>query len=216
MELSLVQKIVVWALPLLFAITVHEVAHGWVASLCGDQTARLGGRLTLNPFKHIDLMGTIIVPLVFLTTTGFVFGWAKPVPVDPRNLRNPRRDMAFVAAGGPISNFLMAFAWAGVAKVGAYYVAAHNVWLGDPLFNMGVAGIAINMFLGVLNLLPFPPLDGSKVLYSLLPPRTAYSLQRLEPYGFLILLLLWFTHVLNFILAPAYFLIQGTMSLFGL
>lgn len=215
-ELSLVQKIVVWALPLLFAITLHEVAHGWVASLFGDQTARLSGRLTLNPIKHIDLMGTLIVPLLFLTTTGFVFGWAKPVPVDPRNLHHPRRDTAFVAAAGPISNFLMAFVWAGVAKIGAYYIGAHNLWLGTPIFNMGIAGIAINMFLGVLNLLPFPPLDGSKVLYSLLPPRAAYHMQQLEPYGFLILLFLWFTHLLNFILTPAFFLIQWTMNLFGL
>jgi Zn-dependent protease len=216
MELSLVQKIAIWALPLLFAITVHEVAHGWVASLLGDQTARLSGRLTLNPLKHLDLFGTVLVPLLCLMTTGFVFGWAKPVPVDSRNLPHPRRDLALVAAGGPLSNFLMAFAWAGVAKLGSYLVGVHNVWLGTPLFSMGLAGIAINMFLCVLNFLPFPPLDGSKILYSLLPPRAVWHLRHLESYGFLILLFLWVTHLLNFILAPAYFLIQWTMSLFGL
>ncbi len=216
LELTLVQKIVVWSLPLLFAITIHEVAHGWIASLCGDQTARLSGRLTLNPLKHIDLMGTIVVPILFLATTGFVFGWAKPVPVDPRNLRHPRRDTAFVAAGGPLSNLAMAFIWGGIAKLGAYFLALKNPWLGIPLFNMGLAGIAINLFLCVLNLLPFPPLDGSKVLYSLLPPRMAWRLQRLEPYGFLILLLLWFTGILSYILSPAFFLIQWVMTLFGL
>ncbi len=216
LELTLVQKIVIWSLPLLFAITIHEVAHGYIASLCGDPTARLSGRLSLNPIKHIDLMGTVIVPLLFLVTTGFVFGWAKPVPVDPRNLRHPRRDHAIVAAAGPLSNLLMAFAWGGIAKLGAYFLAAKNQWLGLPLYNMGLAGIAINIFLGVLNLLPFPPLDGSKVLYSLLPPRLAFRLQILEPYGFLLLLLLWFTGILSYILAPAYLLIQWVMGLLGL
>jgi len=215
MELSLVQKICIWALPLLFAVTGHEVAHGWVASKLGDQTARLSGRLTLNPLKHIDLMGTVIVPLLFLTMTGFVFGWARPVPVDPRNLRHPRRDTALVAAGGPISNFIMALLWGCVAKLGAYLMTAHNDWAGYFFMNVGIAGIAINCFLGVLNLIPFPPLDGSKVLYSVLPPRTAWYLQRLEPYGFLILLLLWFTGILSYILAPAYILIQWVTGLFG-
>ncbi len=216
LELSLIQKVVIWALPVLFAITLHEVAHGWVASLFGDQTARLSGRLTLNPLKHIDLFGTILVPLFCLMLTGFVFGWAKPVPVDARNLRHPRRDLAFVAAGGPISNFLMAFIWAGIAKLGAYLLMVHNTWVGVPLFNMGLAGIAINMFLCVLNLLPFPPLDGSKVLYSLLPPRISWRLHRLEFYGFLILLILFYFHILDYFLAPAFFLIQWVMGLFGL
>lgn len=216
LELSLVQKIVIWALPVLFAITVHEVAHGWVASKLGDQTARLSGRLTLNPMRHIDLLGTIIVPILCLALTGFVFGWAKPVPVDARNLHHPRRDMALVAVGGPVSNFLMVLFWVGIAKLGAYFLAIHNSWAGVPLFNMGLAGIAINMFLGVLNLLPFPPLDGSKVLYSLLPPRTAWNLQRYELYGFLLLLFLWYTGILDYILAPAFSLIRGVIRLFGL
>ncbi len=215
-ELSLVQKIVIWSLPLLFAITLHEVAHGWIASRLGDQTARLSGRLSFNPLKHIDLIGTLIVPLLFLTTTGVVFGWARPVPVDSRNLRHPRRDIVLVALGGPLSNFLMAFIWAGFAKLGAYFLLLHNSWLGLPLFNMGLAGIAVNIFLGILNLLPFPPLDGSKILLSLVPPRTAWQLQKIEPYGFFILLILWFTGILNYILAPAFFLIQGMMTLFGL
>jgi len=215
-ELSLAQKIIVWSLPLLFAITLHEVAHGWLASFCGDQTARRQGRLSLNPLKHIDLVGTLIVPLLCLTLTGFVFGWAKPVPVDPRNFRHPRRDMALVAVGGPLSNFLMALIWAGFAKLGTYFLVPQSQWLGIPLLNMGLAGIEINLFLCVLNLLPFPPLDGSKLLYSLLPPRMVYRLRPIEPYGFIILMFLWVTGVLSYILAPAFMLIRGVMALFGL
>ena len=165
MELTLVQKIAIWALPVLFAITVHEGANGWVASKFGDQTARLAGRLTLNPFKHIDLIGTIIVPLMLLMVSNFIFGWAKPVPVDARNLRHPRYHMALVAAAGPIANFLMALFWAAIAKLGINL----NAWFGVPLIYMGQAGMMINIVLGVLNCLPLPPLDGGRVLYNLLP-----------------------------------------------
>jgi len=215
-ELSLVQKVVIWSLPLLFGITVHEVAHGWVASKCGDQTARLSGRLTLNPLKHIDLLGTIIVPLFFLVMTGFVFGWARPVPVDPRNFRHRRRDNALVAAAGPVSNFLMALVWAALAKGGQALLMGNNTWLGNPLYMMGVAGVWINCVLGVLNLIPFPPLDGSKIIYSLLPGRWVWQLQRIEPYSFLILMLLWITGYLFYFLTPAIFLVQKIAILFGL
>lgn len=212
-ELTLSQKIAIWALPVLFAITVHEVAHGWVASKFGDQTARLAGRLTLNPLKHIDPLGTIVIPLVLLLFTNFIFGWAKPVPVDARNMRNPRRDMAITSLAGPVANLLMAIGWAAVAKIGFYL----NDWLGVPLIYMGLAGIEINIILGVLNCLPIPPLDGGRALYNILPGRLAWNFYKLEPYGFLILLLLMFTGVLSFILGPiVYFLITGIARMFGL
>src|SRR3989338_794919 len=120
MEMTIVQKIAIWAIPLIFAITLHEVAHGWVAKWCGDNTAKLSGRLSLNPIHHIDIVGTVVVPLLMLVTTNFIFGWAKPVPVDARNMRHPRRDMALVALAGPLSNFLMAFLWGAIAWFGLY------------------------------------------------------------------------------------------------
>lgn len=198
MDLSIIQKIAIWALPVLFAITVHEVAHGWVASKFGDQTARLAGRLTLNPIKHIDLVGTILVPILLLLTSNFIFGWAKPVPVDARNLRNPRYDMVFVALAGPGSNLIMACFWAGIAKLGI----SLSPWFGVPLAYMGEAGIMINVVLAVLNLLPIPPLDGSRILYSLLPGKAAWYYYQIEPYGFFILLILMFTNILSFIMMP--------------
>src|SRR3990167_5699452 len=142
-NLSIIQTIAIWALPLLFAITLHEVAHGWVASFFGDQTARLSGRLSLNPLRHIDPVGTVLVPLMLMVMrVPFIFGWAKPVPVDSRNMRHPKRDLALVALAGPMSNIVMAFAWGLLAKLGMLVVAG-NPWLGVPLFRMGVAGIQI-------------------------------------------------------------------------
>ena len=202
MEMTIIQKIAIWALPLIFAITVHEVAHGYVASLFGDQTAKLSGRLTLNPLRHIDLVGTIILPLLMLMTSNFIFGWAKPVPVDQRNLRNPRRDMAIVAVAGPCANLLMAFIWAGVAKLGVTFSANGNDWMGVPLTYMGEAGIMINIVLGVLNLIPLPPLDGGNILKNLLPPRMAYQLSFIEPYSFFILIILLVTGALSMIMGP--------------
>lgn len=217
MDLTLIQKITIWAIPLIFAITLHEVAHGYVASLFGDQTARLSGRLSLNPIKHIDLTGTIIVPLLMLMVSNFIFGWAKPVPVDARNLHHPRRDMALVALAGPLSNLLMAFAWGFIAKGGMLLEQSGNGWLGAPLNYMGVAGIMINVVLAVLNLIPLPPLDGGKVLSSLLPPRLAYKLTIIEPYSFLILVLLLMTGALSFVMAPFIFLFINIIGgLFGL
>lgn len=212
-EFSLIQKIAIWALPVLFAITLHEVAHGWVASLFGDQTARLAGRLTLNPVKHIDPLGTIAIPLLSLLLSSFIFGWARPVPVDSRNLRNPRYQMVLVSLAGPGANFLMALFWASIAKIGMNV----NQWTGAPLIYMGEAGIMINIILGVLNCLPIPPLDGGRALYNILPGRWAWHFYQLEPYGFLILLLLMFSGVLNYLIGPIiYILMNEIASLFGL
>ncbi|WP_020648290.1 site-2 protease family protein [Solimonas variicoloris] len=185
-ELSLVQKIAVWAIPVIFAITVHEAAHGYAARALGDRTAQMLGRLSLNPIRHIDPVGTILVPGLLLLLGGFLFGWAKPVPVDYRNLKNPRRDMALVAAAGPLSNGLMAIGWGLLLKLALAVGSADGIWMG--LRYMAVAGIIINLVLMVLNLLPLPPLDGGRVLTGLLPARAAYQYARLEPYGMFILL----------------------------
>jgi Zn-dependent protease len=200
-EFSLVQKIIIWAIPVLFAITVHEVAHGWVALKLGDRTAQMLGRLTLNPFKHIDPIGTVLVPGLLLLLGGFVFGWAKPVPVSYQNLHQPKRDMAWVAAAGPAANFIMAIIWAIVAKLGLMLIHA-DITLGQPMMFMGVAGVLINTMLMMLNLLPIPPLDGSRVLSSWLPGPMAYKFSRIEPYGFFILLGLLYFGILNLILWP--------------
>lgn len=218
MDLTVVQKIAIWAIPLIFAITVHEVAHGWVASRFGDQTARLSGRLTLNPIPHIDPIGTILVPLLLLVSgTGFIFGWAKPVPVDARNMRNPRRDMALTALAGPVTNLIMAIMWAAVAKFGISLESGGHGWLGVPLALMGGAGIMINIVLGVLNLIPLPPLDGGRVLTSILPPRMAYKVSMIEPYAFFILIALLVTGVLGSILGPFVFMFLSIIrTLFGI
>lgn len=217
MEMTVIQKIAIWALPLIFAITVHEVAHGFVAKLFGDYTAKLAGRLTLNPIKHIDMVGTIILPLLMLMVSNFIFGWAKPVPVDPRNMRNPRRDMAFVALAGPLANLLMAFLWALIAKAGVALQGGGYDWLGVPLGYMGQAGILINIVLGVLNLIPLPPLDGGNILKSILPPRLAYQISVIEPYSFFILIGLLVTGLLSSIIAPPIiFLLNLIGNLFGL
>jgi len=198
---EIIQQICIWALPILFAITLHEAAHGYVAHKLGDHTAYLLGRVSANPFKHIDLVGTIIVPLILVVSSGFIFGWAKPVPVDGRNLKKPRRDMALVALAGPTSNFLMALLWAGVFKFGIYLTAQKFIY-GEPIALMGQAGILINLVLMVLNLIPLPPLDGSRVLASTLPPKTAYQFNRLEPYGFVILIVLMLLGVLSKVIGP--------------
>jgi len=214
MELSIIQKVAIWALPVIFAITVHEVAHGWVASKFGDQTARFAGRLTLNPISHIDIFGTVIIPVALITFGSHVlFGWAKPVPVDPRNLSNPRRDMALVALAGPGSNLIMAMLWALVAKLSTFAPP----WFAVPLESMGWAGIQINIMLGVLNLLPIPPLDGGQFVSNVLRGKIAYYYSKIEPYGFLILLALIFTNVIFYILyPPIIFLIKLIVTMFGL
>lgn len=213
-ELSLLQKISIWAIPVLFAITLHEVAHGWVARRFGDRTAEMMGRLTLNPVKHIDPVGTVIVPLALLAMGGFIFGWAKPVPVAQQNLRNPRRDMALVAAAGPVSNLLQAMAWGMIAKIA---LIANLAYVSEPVALMGAAGILINVVLGVLNLLPLPPLDGGRVVSSLLPPRHSDRFDRLEPYGLLVLLALLATGVLGRVIGPpVMYLNQIIFAVFGL
>lgn len=196
---TIVQKLAIWAVPVLLAVTLHEVAHGWTARALGDDTAARLGRLSLNPLKHIDPVGTILVPAVLLFLGGILFGWAKPVPVMMSRMHNPRRDMAIVAVAGPVSNFVMAVLWGLLFKFAAMHGGAGGLWTGLRL--MAQAGIAINLVLMVLNLIPIPPLDGGRVLTGLLPEPMARKLDRLEPYGLVILLLLMFTGVLGTIMA---------------
>ena len=207
-ELSIAQKFAVWTIPVLFAITVHETAHGWVARYFGDHTASMLGRLTLNPLKHIDPIGTILVPALMMLLTGFIFGWAKPVPVISRNLHNPRRDMVYVAAAGPFANLLMAIFWALVLKLG-FVLLPDSQWIGLPLLLAGGAGVWINLILMTLNLLPLPPLDGGRILSGLLPPEANRIFERIEPYGFLILIVLLVTGALGMLLSP---LLQSTLN----
>ncbi len=195
MELTLIQKIVVWVLPALFAITVHEAAHGWMASRLGDKTAKMLGRVTLNPLKHIDPFGTVALPLLLVMFSNFLFGWAKPVPVNSRNLGNLRRDMALVALAGPGSNLIMALFWAVVAKLGAL-LEPHLGSMVLPLKLMGTAGILFNSALMALNIMPIPPLDGGRILNSLLPPKQSRWFSMLEPYGLFIVVGLLFTGIL--------------------
>lgn len=207
-ELSLVQRIAVWVLPILFAITVHEVAHGWMALRLGDHTAQMMGRLTLNPVHHVDPVGTLLVPGILLLFGGVIFGWAKPVPVSWDKLGSPKRDMAIVALAGPIANLLMAVLWALILRFGIV-LAPELPLVGVPLAYMGVAGIFINAILMALNLIPLPPLDGGRILVGLLPGPLAYKVSRIEPYGFFILLGLLFTGVLGYILWP---LLDGLLN----
>ncbi len=201
LELTLIQKIAIGILPIILAVTVHEASHAFAANFFGDRTAKMLGRLTLNPIKHIDPIGTVIVPLVMYVLTQFVFGWAKPVPIDPRNFRNPRRDMFLVAAAGPASNILMAFAWAGLTAVGIHGLPEGS-WYGEPLALMGQIGIFVNLLLAIFNLLPLPPLDGGRMLVAVLPAQAAAKVSALEAWGFPILLLLLFTGALSAILIP--------------
>lgn len=208
-EFTFIQKIAIFAIPVIFAITVHEAAHGLVASYFGDQTARLSGRLTLNPIKHIDPIGTVALPLILLAFGGLIIGWAKPVPVEWRNLRNPRQDMAWVAIAGPGANLIMMLLWAVIAKMAISFETFFQGFA-QPMLYMAMAGVTINIVLMVLNLLPVPPLDGSRVVSSLLPPRMAAKYNRLEPYGLIIVILLLLTGVLSWILWP---IISGVQSL---
>lgn len=199
-EFTLVQKIAIWALPVIFAITIHEAAHGYAARALGDRTAESLGRLSLNPLRHIDPVGTVIVPGLLLALGGFLFGWAKPVPVNFNNLRQPRRDMALVAVAGPLSNAAQALFWALLLKLLLQSGAQSGLVLGFT--QMAVAGIVINLILMVLNLLPLPPLDGGRVLTGLVPEALARKLDRIEPYGFFILLGLLAIGWLGVIMGP--------------
>ncbi len=217
---SIILGIAIYALPVIFAITLHEAAHGYVAKHYGDLTAYMEGRITLNPIKHIDPVGTIIVPLTLFIIgkvtmgTGFLFGWAKPVPVNFSQLRHPKRDMLWVAAAGPGANLFMACCWALIIKLGLAF--PENIYA-KPMILMGMAGIEINLILMVLNLLPLPPLDGGRMAVSLLPHRLAYQFSKIEPYGFMILLLLLMTGVLSAIILPFIILMkQLIVWVFGL
>lgn len=221
--MNIIQSLSVIVIPLLFAITLHEAAHGYIANKLGDKTALMLGRVTLNPVKHIDLFGTIILPIVMLLMkTGFIFGWAKPVPVTWQNLKHPRRDMALVAIAGPAANLLMAFIWALVVKLSLMLTANwdHSTLLLD-ISAYGVAagnfGIIINMVLLILNMLPIPPLDGSRIVSAILPPRLAARYEILEPYGIWILLgLLLFGFLQKIIIYPLILFTSWIIILFNL
>jgi Zn-dependent protease len=219
MNLTMVtQQLLIWIIPLLFAITLHEVAHGAVAFLLGDPTAKMLGRLTVNPLKHIDPIGTILVPVMLLLLGGFVFGWAKPVPVTYENFKHKYRDMALVAVAGPLANLLMAVVWAICAKL-ALIAGGETNLTGVPLalVYMGQVGILLNVSLFVLNLLPIPPLDGGRVLSYFLPKKWSWQLEKIEPYGVIILLLLLATGLLVQIIGPLVFITRGAlMSWFGI
>jgi Zn-dependent protease len=198
---TIVQKISISVIPILLAVILHEVSHGWVADRLGDSTARYSGRLTLNPAAHIDLFGTIILPLVLLLTTRgrFVFGYAKPVPINPYNLRHPRRDMIWVSLSGILTNLALAAVSAMLFRIVAS--ASPGSWslIATPLVMMLWESARINIILAVFNAIPIPPLDGSRVLAHLLPPEQAAVFSKLEPYGFIIILLVVFTGIIDFI-----------------
>ena len=197
---ALIQTIAITALPVIFAITLHEAAHGYAARHFGDNTAWLAGRISLNPLRHIDPFGTVLLPLLlFVVNSPFIFGWAKPVPVNFGRLRNPKRDMLWVAAAGPAVNLLMAFGWAVLLKLAI--VMPFNAYT-RPLAMMSEMGIGINVMLMVLNLLPLPPLDGGRIAVSLMPFSMAMKFSQLERWGIPILLLLSFTGMLSSILWP--------------
>jgi Zn-dependent protease len=198
---QLIQTIVIAAIPVLFAITLHEAAHGYVARHFGDMTAHAAGRISLNPIRHIDPVGTILLPLLTLAVGGILFGWAKPVPVNFSALRHPKKDMLWVALAGPASNLLMAIGWAIVAKVSWAFPESYYA---EPMLEMAQIGIKINAVLMVLNLLPLPPLDGGRIAVSMLPYRQAFQLSKVEPYGMMILIVLAVTPVLSWILSPLY------------
>lgn len=203
---QLIQTITLAAIPILFAITLHEAAHGYVARHFGDMTAYQQGRISLNPMRHIDPVGTVLLPLLTLVLGGVLFGWAKPVPVNFGALRNPKKDMLWVAIAGPASNLAMALGWALLFKISSSFP---DNYFAEPLMGMAVIGIKINVVLLVLNLLPLPPLDGGRVAVSLLPHRQAYQLSRIEPYGMFILIFMAITPVLGWVLFPLVKLVEN-------
>jgi len=199
---AMIQGFSIWAIPVLLAIVLHEVAHGWVAYKLGDDTAYWLGRLTLNPIKHIDPLGTILIPVVLLVIgSPFLFAYAKPVPINSRKLRNPARDMVWVALAGPLTNLLLA-----LLSVGVLFVAVHMmsslIWIAEPLALMCKASIIINMVLFIFNLIPLPPLDGGRVAVGLLPGSLSYQLSRIEPFGFMIIILLLVSGFLQSFIGP--------------
>lgn len=215
-NLPLPQRILIWGIPVLLAIILHEIAHGWTAYKRGDPTAYQLGRLTLNPIKHIDPIGTVVLPLLLLYLGGFIFGWAKPVPINFNQLHSPKKDMILVAAAGPLANLLMAMGWTILIKAGLAFKPELNQWALFIVY-MGFAGLQINLILMIFNLLPIPPLDGSRILAGLIPDRYSQILYKIEPYGLLIVMGLFFVGALSYILWP---LIKTTqyfmMSLFNI
>ncbi|MCV6636811.1 site-2 protease family protein [Candidatus Albibeggiatoa sp. nov. NOAA] len=200
-DFNSIQQVTVWILPILFAITLHEAAHAFAAYKLGDKTAYQQGRLTLNPISHIDPVGTILIPALLIALSApFLFGWAKPVPVNWGNLRNPKRDIAIVALAGPLSNLIMAILWVMVINIGLALVTTYPMT--EFLIYTGQAGVLINLVLMILNLLPILPLDGGRILFSLLPHRLAYKYGQSEPYGFFILIALLATGILGMIMVP--------------
>jgi Zn-dependent protease len=212
---NVIIQILVYALPVVFAITLHEAAHGYVAKHFGDSTAYMLGRVTLNPVKHIDLLGTVVVPIATMLASGYMLGWAKPVPVNFHNLRSPKRDSLWVAAAGPFANAVQVLIWAIVAKILLATVAPSGL-VGPFWLAVAEAGIQLNIMFAILNLLPILPLDGGRILMSLLPDRLSYAYSRLEPYGLFILLALVLTGALSWILGPVVMAtLQAVYQLFG-
>jgi Zn-dependent protease len=208
-------QILVYALPVIFAITLHEAAHGYVAKHFGDSTAYMLGRVTLNPVKHIDPIGTVLVPIATMLASGYLLGWAKPVPVNFHNLRHPKRDSLWVAAAGPFANAVQVVIWAIVAKILLATVAPTGL-VGPFWIAVAEAGIQLNIMFAILNLLPILPLDGGRIVTSLLPDRLSYAYSRLEPYGMFILLALVLTGALSWLLGPLVMAaVRGVYQLFG-
>ena len=210
-------------IPILFAVTLHEAAHGWIASKLGDRTAQQLGRVSINPLRHIDPIGTVLVPLVIFLTIGFFFGWAKPVPINWRNLKKPKRDMALVALAGPAANLLMAIFWAIITKLAIVY-ATHAQPTSDISINIlkfliiaGKYGVLINTVFLVFNMMPIPPLDGSRVVTSLLSNKLAYQYNKLEPYGLWIVLALLYLGIFEKVIFPITYIISNLiLFIFGL
>jgi Zn-dependent protease len=209
---SLVLQLSIWAIPALFAITMHEASHGYVAKIFGDDTAWRAGRVSLDPFRHIDPVGTVLLPLLFLFLSGgkIIFGYAKPVPVDFTRLNHPKKDMFWVAIAGPAANFLMAFFWRLIMTLSEWLLGAGTTsWI----WQVAQVGIVFNLLLMLFNLVPIPPLDGGRILISVLPRKSAYYIANLEPYGLWILLILLVTGILWVILLPIFLML---LNIFGI
>jgi len=211
---SVIQQISIMALPLLLGVILHEVAHGWVAGKFGDPTARLSGRLTLNPIAHIDPFGSILIPgILILSQAPFLFGYAKPVPVNFHNLRNPKKDMVWVALAGPVTNLLLALGFSALLRIlliaSPFLESPFLSLVLQPLAKMLYVGVIINVALAVFNLIPIPPLDGGRIMVGILPLEAAIKYSKVEPYGFFILIGLLLTHILDWFISPImYFFIQ--------